>query len=95
LSDSLPIASADGNPDFLFQEAQRFSKGWIIAPPLVKEAAAGNELAVDETVAAEDELIDETVTFEDELIDETVAVEDELVDETVTAEEELADVENR
>jgi hypothetical protein len=32
LGDSLPLASPDENSDFLFQEAQRFSKGWIIAP---------------------------------------------------------------
>jgi hypothetical protein len=32
LGDSLPLASTDEDAGFLFQEAQRFSKGWIIAP---------------------------------------------------------------
>jgi hypothetical protein len=32
LSDRLPVASTDENADFPFQEAQRFSRGWIIAP---------------------------------------------------------------
>ncbi|MDR2049094.1 MAG: hypothetical protein LBP69_06540, partial [Treponema sp.] len=47
LSDRLAVEAAEPG-SVLFQEAQRFSKGWIIAPPLVTEAAAENEPVADD-----------------------------------------------
>jgi hypothetical protein len=66
LSDRLPFAVEPGSA--IFQEAQRFSKGWIIAPPLVNEAAAENGLVTDgQSAAAENEAVtDEAVSAENE-----------------------------
>jgi hypothetical protein len=90
LSDRLAVESDEPGT---FQEAQRFSKGWIIAPPFVNEAAIDengpvtideNEpVTVDENepVTVDDEAIPaEEVTAGDEAVQaEEVPVENEAV----------------
>jgi hypothetical protein len=80
LSDRLALESDEPGT---FREAQRFSKGWIIAPPPVNEAAAGNEAVPAETEPAADEA--EAVPDEAEpMPDEAAAVPVEA--ETTTGE---------
>jgi hypothetical protein len=63
LSDRLPLAVEPAKPGFaMFQEAQRFSKGWIMAPPLVHREATENELVTDGRPAEDEEVTGEEVS---------------------------------
>ncbi|MDR0403504.1 MAG: hypothetical protein LBH35_07965, partial [Treponema sp.] len=72
LSDRLPLATEpDEQGTAMFQEAQRFSKGWIVAPPLID--------AADEPVSAGDDPVSDELVPDDPVPDEPAAVPDEPV----------------